>query len=137
MQYWIIKSEPETYSWKTFVKEKKTSWTGVRNYEACNNIAKMRPGDLMFFYHSGANPCIVGIAKVAGEAYPDPTADNPRWLTVDVQVIKAVKVPVDLALIKAVPELQSIKLVKQGRLSVSELDKRQFDLILTLAQTKL
>lgn len=137
MNYWIIKSEAETYSWDAFVEEKKTSWTGVRNYQARNNLSKMKRGDLMFFYHSGGERKIVGVAKLVEEAYPDPTAKDPGWVTVDVQVVKPVKVPVSLSLIKTVPELQAIKLVKQGRLSVSELSKKEFELILTLSQTKL
>lgn len=135
MKYWVIKSEADAYSWDTFVKEKVTSWTGIRNYQACNNLALMKIGDLAFFYHSVDERKIVGIAKVVKEAYIDPTADNPRWLTVDVAVVKPVKKPVDLALLKSMRELSETKIVKQGRLSVSELSKKQFDLILKLAQT--
>lgn len=137
MQYWIIKSEPSTYSWDTFVKEKKTFWNGVKNYEARNNLAKMKSGDLAFFYHSGDERKIVGIAKVLSEAYPDHTAKDPGWVMVDVQAVKPLASSVELGMVKAVPELQQTKFVKQGRLSVSEITEKEFKIILNLGKTKL
>ncbi|MEK7672273.1 MAG: EVE domain-containing protein [Patescibacteria group bacterium] len=137
MNYWIIKSEPATYSWDNLVKDKKTFWNGVRNYMARNNLAKMKVGDLAFFYHSGDERQIVGIARIIKEAYPDPSADDPRWVMVDVEAVKPVTKPVELKLIKEIPELKNIHLVRQGRLSVSEINKKEFDVILTLAQTTL
>jgi predicted RNA-binding protein with PUA-like domain len=135
MQYWILKSEPATYSWETFLKEKKTFWNGVRNYQARNNLAKMKVGDLAFFYHSGEQRKIVGIAKVTAEAHPDNLTDDPRWVMVDVEPVKALTTPVELSLIKEITELQNIKLVRQSRLSVSELGKSEFELVLKLGKT--
>lgn len=132
MQYWILKTEPATYSWDTFIREKKTFWNGVRNYQARNNLSKMKVGDLAFFYHSGEERQIMGISKVAKEAYQDNLTDDPRWVMVDVEPVKALKTPVSLSLIKEVPELQHIKLVRQSRLSVSELTKEEFELIQSL-----
>ena len=137
MHYWIIKSEPATYSWDTLVKDKKTFWNGVRNYMARNNLAKMKVGDLAFFYHSGDERQIVGIARIIKEAYPDPSADDPRWVMVDVEAVKPLNKPVELKLIKEVPELKNIHLVRQGRLSVSEVNKKEFDIILALANTSI
>lgn len=132
MQYWILKTEPATYSWDTFLKEKKTFWNGVRNYQARNNLAKMKVGDLGFFYHSGEERRIIGVAKVTREAHQDNLTDDSRWVMVDMEPVKALKTPVSLSLIKEVPELQHIKLVRQSRLSVSELTKEEFELIQSL-----
>lgn len=132
MQYWILKTEPATYSWDTFLKEKKTFWNGVRNYQARNNLSKMKVGDLCFFYHSGEERRIMGVAKVTREAHPDNLTDDKRWVMVDVEPLKPLRKPVSLSLIKEVPELQHIKLVRQSRLSVSELSKEEFNLIETL-----
>lgn len=137
MNYWILKSEPAAYSWATFLKEKKTSWNGVRNYQARNNLSKMKVGDLAFFYHSGEERRIVGIARVSREAHPDNLTEDPRWVMVNVEPIKALNTPVELGLIKEIPELQNIKMVRQSRLSVSELSKKEFELILALGNTKL
>lgn len=137
MNYWIIKTEPSTYSWNNLLKDKKTFWNGVRNFQARNNLKKMEVGDLAFFYHSGDEKSIAGIAKVAKSAYPDHTADDPQWVMVDVEAVKTLNTPVELSLIKEVPELKNIKLVRQGRLSVSEITKTEFDLILNLGKTKI
>lgn len=136
MQYWILKTEPATYSWETLLKEKKTHWNGVRNYEARNNLAKMKVGDLALIYHSGDERRMVGIAKITGEAHQDNLTEDPRWVMTDVVPVKALNTPVDLSLIKEIPELQQIKFVRQGRLSVSPLSKPEFDLILALGKTK-
>ncbi len=132
MHYWILKSEPETYSWDTLMKEKKTFWNGVRNYQARNNLAKMKIGDLAFFYHSGKKREIVGIAKVTHEARQDNLTEDPRWVMVDVESVKALNTPIGLSLIKEIPELKNIHLVRQGRLSVSEINQKEFELILAL-----
>lgn len=132
MNYWVIKSEPAAYSWETFVKEKVSSWDGVRNYQARNNMMKMKIGDLLLFYHSNGAREVVGLAEVVKESYPDHTADDPRWVMVDVKALKPFKKPVPLALIKEIPELANIKLVRQSRLSVGEIDKKSFELILKL-----
>lgn len=134
-QYWIIKSEPAAYSWSSFLEEKIAHWDGVRNYQARNNLSKMKVGDLAFFYHSVTERKVVGVAKVIKEAYPDTTTDDPRWVMVDFKPVMALKNPVSLDLIKEVPELGELKLVKQGRLSVSEITKKEFKLILKLGQT--
>lgn len=134
MNYWIIKSEPDAYSWDTFVKDGKTFWNGIRNYQARNNMLAMKKGDLALFYHSGTERRVMGIAKVVKEAYPDHTADDPQWIMVDIEMVKPVRKNVDLKTIKEVPELQQTRLVKQGRLSVSPLTKKQYDLILALTR---
>lgn len=134
MNYWILKSEPEAYSWDTLVKEKKTHWNGVRNYQARNNMALMKVGDMALLYHSGDERQVVGIARVIKEAYPDHTAADPRWIMVDVEAVKPVKTPIPLKLIKEIPELQQTKLVRQPRLSVSPMTKKEYDMLLTLGE---
>ena len=121
MACWIAKTEPSTYSWQQLVAEKRARWDGVRNAQARNNLAAMKKGDEVFIYHSGAEPALVGVAKVAKAAYPDPTADDEKWLCVDLVPVKALPHPVPLATIKKTPALKEIALVKQGRLSVSPL----------------
>lgn len=137
MQYWILKTEPAAYSWENLVKDKKTFWNGVRNFQARNNLAKMKKGDLVFFYHSGGERQILGITKIIREAYPDHTADDPRWVMVDIGIPKPLNKPVGLSLIKEIPELRDIKLVRQGRLSVSEITEKEFHTILALGATNL
>jgi predicted RNA-binding protein with PUA-like domain len=132
MNHWIIKTEPSTYCWDTFVKEKKTFWNGVRNYQACNNLAAMKKGDAVLFYHSGDERRIMGTAKVIKEAYPDHTADDPRWLMVDIEVGKAFKNPVELSIIKQIPELKNMKLVRQGRLSVGPITQNEFEVLVKM-----
>jgi predicted RNA-binding protein with PUA-like domain len=134
--HWLAKSEPSAYSWDQLVSDGATRWDGVRNPQARNNLAGMQKGDLVLFYHSGASREIVGVMRVARAAYPDPKADDPRWLCVDVEHVKALARPVGLAMIKADPELRGIALVKQSRLSVMPLEKDQFEHILSLAKTK-
>jgi len=136
MNYWLVKSEPETYSWEQFVKEGKTVWTGVRNFTARNNLRAMKKGDLVFFYHSGEGKSVVGLARVEKEFYPDPTAEEGDWSCVDLAPVKAVNKPVTLAQIKADKMLRETKLATQGRLSVSPLTKPEFEQILILAETK-
>lgn len=140
MNYWIFKSEPEAYSWETLVREKKTSWNGVRNYQARNNMILMREGDVALYYHSGTERRVVGVVRVIREAYPDHTpgyVDGPSWMMVDIESVKAFAVPVDLATIKEVPALAQTKLVRQGRLSVSPITKKEFGVILKLGGTKM
>lgn len=114
------------------MKEKKTCWNGIRNYQARNNMAKMKVGDIAFFYYSGGVCQIIGLVKIIKEAYPDHTADDPRWIMVDIEPIRLLKKPIDLKTIKQIPELQQTSLVKQSRLSVSSLTKKEFDLIVSL-----
>lgn len=118
MAYWLIKSEPSAYSWDQLVKEKRTSWTGVRNPQASANLKAMKAGDRCFFYHSGEGKEIVGIAEVVKAAYPDPTDKSGKAVTVDVVPVGPVKQPVTLAAIKADPTFRDFKLVRQSRLSV-------------------
>ena len=136
MNYWLVKSEPYKYSWAQFVKDKKAVWDGVRNYSARNNMRSMKKGDLVFFYHSNEGLEIVGIAKVAKEAYQDPTTDDTAWSVVDLAPFKALKKPVTLADIKADKQLADIQLIRQGRLSVAAIQPFEFDRILALSESK-
>lgn len=137
MNYWLVKSEPEAYSWSQLVKDGKTAWTGVRNFQARNNLRAMKKGDLVFFYHSVTDKQVVGIARVAKEAYADPTAKEGDWSCVDLAPVKALKKPVSLEEIKADKVLKDIKLVKQSRLSVTPVDEHQFMRLLELSMTKI
>ena len=135
--FWIIKQEPSQYNWKQFEKDRETYWDGVRNYQARNNLKKMKIGDNLLFYHSVIGKEIVGIAEVTREAYPDPTTDDERWVVVDLKPIKPFKVPVTLEEIKAHKELSEIALIKQARLSVMPITKKEFQVLLKLGKTKL
>lgn len=132
MNYWLIKSEPSAYSWEAFKKDKKTAWTGVRNYAARNNLRAMKKGDLCLFYHSNEGLCIVGIAKVIKEAYQDPTTIEEAWVCVDVEPYKALKNHPTLAQLKADPLLKEMQFVKLGRLSVSVVKREEFDKVCLL-----
>ena len=135
--FWIIKQEPSQYNWKQFEKDRETYWDGVRNYQARNNLKNMKKGDNLLFYHSVVGKEIVGIAEVTREAYPDPTTDDERWVVVDLKPIKPFKVPVTLEDIKAHKELSEIALIKQARLSVMPITKKEFQILLKLGKTKL
>ena len=137
MNHWLVKSEPEAYSWSQLVKDGKTAWTGVRNFAARNNLRAMKKGDLVFFYHSGEGKEVVGVAKVANENYPDPTATEGEWSCVDLVPMKALKQPVSLGEIKADKVLREMKIVKQGRLSVTPVTEAQFNRLLALAEKKI
>jgi predicted RNA-binding protein with PUA-like domain len=133
MNYWLIKSEPSTYSWEKLNQDGRTMWDGVRNFTARNNLRTMKVGDLAFFYHSNEGKEIVGIAKVAREFYQDPTTDDPNWVVVDFAPVEPLKKSVTLEMIKADPALTDMQLVKQGRLSVSAVKREEFDHILGMA----
>ncbi len=135
--FWIIKQEPSQYNWKQFEKDRETYWDGVRNYQARNNLKNMKKGDNLLFYHSVVGKEIVGIAEVTREAYPDPTTDDERWVVVDLKPIKPFIVPVTLEEIKAHKELSEIALIKQARLSVMPITKKEFQILLKLGKTKL
>jgi predicted RNA-binding protein with PUA-like domain len=137
MQYFLVKQEPEAYSWSTLVKERRTAWTGVRNFQARNNLRAMKKGDLVLFYHTASEKQVVGIARVQTEPYPDPTATEGDWSCVDLVPVKALKNPVGLETIKTDKALAGIPLVRQGRLSVMSLTSVQFQRILKLADTAL
>jgi predicted RNA-binding protein with PUA-like domain len=133
MNYWLVKQEPESYSWSDFVKDGKTVWSGVRNFAARNNLRAMKKGDPVFYYHSVTGKEIVGLARVAKEAYPDPTAIEGDWSCVDLVPDKALKKPVSLDVIKSDKVLKAMKLVKIGRLSVSPVTKDEFERIMELS----
>jgi len=137
MQYWLVKQEPEAYSWADFVKDGRTAWTGVRNFQARINLRAMKKGDLVFYYHSVTDKHIAGIARVLKEAYPDPTATEGDWVCVDLEPIKPLARPVTLQQIKGDKKLEEMKLIRQTRLSVTPVAKSQFDQILKLGQTSL
>jgi predicted RNA-binding protein with PUA-like domain len=129
MQYWLIKSEPDAYSWETFVKEGKTAWTGVRNYQARNNLREMARGDLALYYHSNVGKEVIGIAEVIKIAYQDPTTDDPNWVCVDVRPKQAFTTSVSLEAMKAEPTLENMGLLRQSRLSVVKLTVDEFNRI--------
>jgi len=150
MNYWLVKSEPETYSWTMFVKDGKTAWTGVRNFAARLNLRAMKIGDRVFFYHSGEEKSVVGLARVEKEFYPDATGStavpaakgrvlrpSEDWSCVDLSAEKALSKPVTLAHIKADKILKEMVLAKQSRLSVSPVTREQFERLLKLAETKI
>lgn len=133
---WLAKSEPETYSWDDFVREGRTDWTGVRNFQARNNLRLMKVSDRVLFYHSGTGKCVVGIAEVARAAYPDPTAADPHWVAVDLKPVKPLNEPVPLASIRYHAKLANLPLIRQSQLSVMQLTKEEFETILTMGKGK-
>ncbi len=137
MNYWLVKSEPDVYSYDQLVAEKRGRWDGVRNYQARNNLRAMKAGDLVLFYHSNIGLEVVGIARVAREHYPDPTAEKGDWSAVELEPVKAFKRPVPLAEIKAHPALQNFGLVRNGRLSVMPASFDEFSTILALGETNI
>jgi predicted RNA-binding protein with PUA-like domain len=136
MNYWLIKSEPSVYSWETFVKDKRTNWTGVRNYAARNNMKAMKKGDLCFYYHSNEGMEIVGIAKVVKEFYQDPTTEETAWVCVDVAPFKKLKKSVTLAQVKSEERLVQMDLIRLGRLSVQTVKESEAAIIAEYSGTK-
>ncbi len=132
MNHWLVKSEPFKYSWEQFIKDGRTFWDGVRNYQARNNLKAMKEGDLVLFYHSNEGKQVVGVAKVVKEYYQDPTTTDPNWVVVDLAPLAPLKHPVSLAQIKEEESLKDISLVRQGRLSVMQLKAEEFDKILEM-----
>jgi predicted RNA-binding protein with PUA-like domain len=126
---WLVKSEPDAFSWDQQVANGTEPWTGVRNHMAKNNLKAMRKGDLAFFYHSNVGKEIVGVVQVAREAYPDPTADAGDWVAVDMKAVAPLPVPVSLATIKATPDLADLALVRQSRLSVMPISEAHWKLL--------
>lgn len=137
MNYWLIKSEPFEYSWEDFQKDKKTIWTGIRNYRARNNLKLMKLNDLAFFYHSNQGKEIVGIARVVKEYFQDPTTIETAWVSVEFEPVKELVKSITLSQVKNVPELKEMELIKLSRLSTSAVRKSEFDLILKISDTKL
>jgi predicted RNA-binding protein with PUA-like domain len=134
--HWLVKQEPATYAWAAFVKDGLAAWTGVRNYQARNNLRAMKTGDPVLYYHSVTDKQVVGIARVARAAYRDPTADEGDWSCVDLKPFRALQQPVPLDAIKADRLLQDMVLLKNSRLSVQPVSAAQFDRILELGRTK-
>ena len=132
MQYWLVKQEPDAYAWATFVKEGRTAWTGVRNFQARNNLRAMKRGDLVLFYHSVTEKQVVGYARVEREGYPDPTAEEGDWCCVDLVPVKSLRQPVTLEAIKGDKVLRLMPLLRQGRLSVTPLTREQYERVLKL-----
>ncbi len=131
--FWLVKQEPEAYSWSDFTADKGTSWTGVRNYSARNHLRGMGKGDEVFFYHSGEEKAVVGIARVTRAAYPDPTAAENDWSAVDLAPMRRLPRPVTLRAIKSDPRFKEMKLVRQSRLSVMPVTSKEFRAILEMA----
>ncbi len=136
MNFWLVKSEPEAYSWSALTQDGKTAWTGVRNFAARNNLRAMKAGDIVGFYHSGAEKSVVGIARTVKTAYPDPTADEGDWSAVDIAAVKSLAKPVKLAAIKTDRILKEMTLARRPRLSVSPVTREQFARLLELGETK-
>ena len=136
-QYWLIKSEPSVYAYAQLQKDGRTDWTGVRNYEARNNLRAMKPGDLCLYYHSNEGKAVVGVAKVLTAAGEDPTAPGENWASVDVGPVVAFQQPVELATIKATPALEDIQLITRSRISVVPVSAPHFKLILKMGKTAL
>jgi predicted RNA-binding protein with PUA-like domain len=135
--YWLIKSEPSVYPWEQLVKEGRTAWTGVRNFEARNHLRAMRPGDLCLYYHSNEGKAVVGVARVLSPAGPDPTAPEEDWASVEVAPLVALAEPVTLSAIKATPALGDMQLLTRNRLSVTPVSAAHFQRVLKLGRTVL
>lgn len=136
MAYWLVKSEPSTYSWDQFQKDGKTFWDGVRNYAARNNLRAMKKGDEVLFYHSNEGLEVVGIAKVIKEHYQDPTTDEEAWVVVDLKPAKKLKQPVPLDEMKKDKRLANMDLIRLGRLSVQSVKESEWKVIMEMAGEK-
>jgi predicted RNA-binding protein with PUA-like domain len=132
--HWLVKQEPEDYSWDDLKRDGSTQWTGVRNFQARNHLRQMKVGDAVFFYHSGKEKCVVGIASVSKAAYPDPTAKEDGWIAVDIEPLKKLVNPVSLADIKANAKLSDLLLVRQSRLSVMPVGQSEFEEIVRMGK---
>lgn len=136
-RHWLVKQEPETYSWSDFVKDGQSEWDGVRNYQARNNLRSMAKGDLVFYYHSVKGKEVVGVATVIREAYPDPSAQEGDWSAVDLKPVKQLNESVTLETIKKDKSLAEIPLLRNSRLSVMPITQKHFERILKLGSTTL
>ena len=134
MNYWLMKSEPSTYSWSDLERDKKATWDGVRNFQARNNIKAMKKGDTVFIYHSGEDKAVIGIAKIAKEAYPDPK--DKDWPVVEISAEKKLKKAVTLSQIKSVKKLSNMVLVRSSRLSVQPVNEDEFNAVIELSEAK-
>jgi len=135
--HWLVKSEPFKYSWDQLVDDGRTYWDGVRNYEARNNLRAMKVGDLALYYHSNEGKEVVGVARIVGEAYPDPTAADDAWVVVDVEPVQRLEEPVSLAAIKSERALAEMALIKRGRISVVPVTRGEFARVLAMGRTLL
>ena len=136
MAYWLMKSEPSAYSWEQFVKDKRTNWSGVRNFQAAANLKAMKVGDRAFFYHSNEGLAVVGICEIVKEAYPDPSDKTGKFVQVDVKPVAPMKQPVTMAEIKATPALSDMVLVKNSRLSVQPVTAAQWKAVCKMGGAK-
>ena len=136
MKYWLVKSEPHKYSWDDLQKDGGTYWDGVRNYQARNNLRAMQVGDLVLYYHSNEGLAVVGVARVTKEAYQDPTTADERWSVVDIEPVETLTAPITLSEMKQDKKLQDMVLIKQSRLSVIPVMKKEFDLIIKKGRAK-
>ena len=136
MNYWLVKSEPAKYSWDQFCKDGSTYWDGVRNYQARNNLQAMKAGDKVLYYHSNDGLAVVGVARVTKKAYQDPTTEDERWVVVDLEPVESLPFPITLNDIKQEKRLRDIALIKQSRLSVMPVAKKEFDLIVKKGKAK-
>jgi len=132
MNYWLLKTEPDTFSWNDLVRDKKAVWDGVRNFQARSNMKAMKKGDWAFIYHTGDEKSVIGIAEVAREFYPEP--NDPDWVAVDLKPLRKLKSPVALSAIKADKSFANMVLVKVARLSVQPVKKEEFDRVLELSE---
>ena len=132
MNYWLVKTEPGTYSWDDLIRDKKTTWDGVRNFQARSNLKEMKKGDLVFVYHSGEEKAVVGIAEITKEFFPDPK--DKEWAAVEIGFKKKIKNPVTLTTVKANKKLSNMYLVRAARLSVQAVTKDEFDLVISLSE---
>lgn len=134
--FWMVKQEPEAYSWDDLVRDGRTDWTGVRNFQARNNLRLMKRGDRVLFYHSGKEKSVVGVAEVARAAYPDPTSDDLQWVAVDIKPLKPFNQPVPLASIRYHSELGNLPLIRQSQLSVMPLTRAEFQAIVAMGKKR-
>jgi len=134
MNYWLVKSEPNTYSWDDLVKDGRTYWDGVRNYQARNNLKLMKKGELVLYYHSNEGKEVVGVAKVIKEFYQDPTTQDDRWVVVDIEPVNKLNNPVSLSDIKNDKRLKNVPLVTHSRLSVMPVLKKDFETIIKMGK---
>ena len=137
MAYWLLKTEPETYSWEKLESDKKTQWTGVRNFEARNNLREMKPGDVVFIYHSGEDRLIMGLGRIASEPYKDPTAEKGDWVSVDVEAVKPLMRSISLEEVRNTYGLNTMPLIAKARLSVQPVTDDQAAMLLKIAKTTL
>lgn len=135
MNYWLLKTEPEVYSWERFVEDKKTRWEGVRNYQARNNLREMKSGDLAFIYHSGEEKMIMGVGRICSDPYDDPTSSEGKWTVVDIEAVTPLVRPISLDEVKNTYLLNVMPLATQSRLSVQPVSEQQWNLLLKIAKT--